>query len=91
MNCRGVVPLLGFLFGDIAEGGREKAKRLMVRSPSTQAIARIMGAAEGCFRTPLKATNFSGVVLGFSGDIATLLLAVMFNVARKLDANRPPV
>ena len=41
--------------------------------------------------TPLKATTLSGGVLGFSGDVAPLLLAVMFNVARKLDANRPPV
>ena len=43
------------------------------------------------YTTPLKATTLSGGVLGFSGDVATLLLAVMFNVARKLDTNRPPV
>ena len=50
MNCRGVVPHLGFLFGDVAEGGRKNAKRFMVRSPSTQAIARIVRATKSRFR-----------------------------------------
>ena len=50
MNCRRVVPHLGFLFGDVAESGRERSKEPVGRSPLAQAIARIVRATKSRFR-----------------------------------------
>ena len=49
MNCRRIVPPLGFLFGDVAESGGEDGVPSTWRSPSTQAIARIVRATNGRF------------------------------------------
>ena len=50
MNYRRIVPPLGFLFGDGAESGREDVVVSTWRSPSTQAIARIVRATKSRFR-----------------------------------------
>ena len=50
MNCREVFPQRGFFIGDVAEGGGKEGVAFSCRSPSTQAIARVVGAVKSCFR-----------------------------------------